>query len=45
MEMHPMGWMWGGWGLGMMLIGLAFWSLVIVAIVLGIRWLIAQGKE
>jgi putative membrane protein len=40
--MHPM---WGVWGIGMMLIMLLFWGLVIVAVVLGIRWLISQGKE
>jgi putative membrane protein len=40
--MHPM---WGVWGFAMMLFMLLFWGLVIVAIVLGIRWLISQGKE
>lgn len=40
--MHPM-W-WGAWGIGMMLIMLLFWILVIVGLVLGIRWLIGQGK-
>lgn len=39
--MHPM---WGVWGIGMMLMMLFFWGLVIVAIVLGIRWLVSQGK-
>ncbi|MFQ5962628.1 MAG: SHOCT domain-containing protein, partial [Candidatus Methylomirabilales bacterium] len=29
----------------MMLMMLIFWGLVIVALVLGIRWLISQGKE
>ena len=43
--MHPMGWMWGAWGIGMMLIMLAFWGAVIVGLVLGIRWLVSQGKE
>jgi uncharacterized membrane protein len=37
--MHPMSWMWGAWGLGMMAMMLVFWGLVITAIVLGIRWL------
>jgi uncharacterized membrane protein len=41
-EMHPM---WWGWGLGMMFMMLLFWGLVIVGVVLGIRWLISQGKE
>ena len=39
--MHPMGGFWGVWGIGMMF----FWGLVIVGVVLGIRWLITQGKE
>jgi len=38
--MHPM---WGVWGAGMMLMMLVFWGVVIVAIVLGIRWLVSQG--
>jgi putative membrane protein len=42
---HPMGWMWGAWGIGMMLIMLVFWGVVVVGIVLGIRWLVSQGKE
>lgn len=43
--MHPM-WGFGGmWGIGMMLFMLLFWGLVIAAIVLGIRWLISQGKQ
>jgi putative membrane protein len=37
--------MWGVWGIGMMLIMLLFWGLVIVGVVLGIRWLVSQGKE
>jgi putative membrane protein len=40
--MHPM---WGAWGIGMMLLMLGFWALVIAAIVLGIRWLVTQGRE
>ncbi len=43
--MHPMGWMWGAWGIGMMLLMLAFWGVVIVGLVLGIRWLVSQGKD
>ena len=41
--MHPM--MWGAWGFGMMLMMILFWALVIAAVVLGIRWLLGQGKE
>ena len=41
-EMHPM---WWGWGLGMFFMMLLFWGLIIVGLVLGIRWLISQGKE
>lgn len=43
--MHPMGWMGGMWGLGMMFMMLLFWALVISAVVLGIRWLSSQGRE
>ncbi len=37
--------MWGPWGIGMMLIMLVFLGLVIAALVLGIRWLVTQGRE
>lgn len=40
--MHPM---WGLWGIGMMLFMFAFWALVIVGLVLGIRWFLGQGRE
>ncbi len=40
-----MHYMWGTWGIGMMLMMLLFWGLIIVALVLGVRWLISQGKE
>lgn len=40
--MHPM---WGGWGIGVMLMMLVFWGAVIVGLVLAIRWLVSQGKE
>jgi len=43
--MHPMWWMGGAWGIGMMFMMLLFWILVIAALVLGIRWLMGQGKE
>jgi putative membrane protein len=43
--MHPMWGVWGMWGVGMMFFMLLFWALVIVGVVLGIRWLISQGKE
>ena len=39
--MHPM---WGLWGIGMMLFMFLFWGLVIVGIVVGIRWLVRQGR-
>lgn len=37
--MHPMGWMWGAWGLVMMLGTVAFWVVFIAALVVGVRWL------
>jgi putative membrane protein len=40
---HPM--MWSAWGFGMMIMMVLFWVLIIVAVVLGIRWLLKQGKE
>jgi len=43
MEMHPMIWMWGAWGIGMLLIMLVFWGLVIAGIVVGIRWLMRSA--
>jgi putative membrane protein len=43
--MHPMWGMWGAWGFGMMLMMLVFWGLIIVGLVLGIRWLVGQGRE
>jgi putative membrane protein len=39
---HPM---WGMWGIGMGLVMVVFWGLVIVGLVLGLRWLAAQGRE
>jgi hypothetical protein len=42
--MHPMWGMWGVWGIGMMLMMLVFWGVIIVGLVLGIRWLMTQGR-
>jgi putative membrane protein len=42
---HPMWGMWGAWGLGMLLAMLAFWVVVIVVLVVGVRWLVAQGRD
>ena len=44
-DMHPMWWMGGAWGIGMMFMMLLFWGLIIAGLVLGIRWLVTQGKE
>jgi len=44
-ECWGMHYMWGPWGIGMMLMMLVFWGRFIVALVLGIRWLITQGRE
>ena len=41
--MHPMWWIGGAWGLGMLVMMLVFWGLVITGIVLLIRWLVGQG--
>lgn len=43
--MDPMSWMWGAWGLGMMVIMLLFWGVVITGLVLAIRWLAGQGDR
>jgi putative membrane protein len=42
--MHPMWWMSGAWGIGMMFMMLLFWIVVIAGLVLGIRWLMRQGR-
>ncbi len=44
-EYWGMHYMWGPWGIGMMLMMLVFLGLVIAALVLGIRWLVTQGRE
>ena len=44
-SMHPMSWMWGVFGIGMMFMMLVFWGLVVVGVVLGVRWLAGQGRE
>ena len=43
--MHPGWWMWGAGGLVMMFMMMAFWGLVIAGLVLGIRWLVRQGRD
>ena len=42
--MHPMMFMWGAGGLVMMLMMLVFWGLVIAGLVVGLRWLLGQGR-
>jgi len=42
---HPMWGAWGAWGIGMMLTMIVFWGLITVGTVLGIRWMITQGRE
>ena len=44
-SMHPMGWMGGFWGIGMMFMMLLFWVLIIAGLVLGVRWLLRQDRE
>ena len=41
---HPMMFMWGAGGLLMMLMVLAFWAVMIAGFVLGVRWLMGQGR-
>ncbi len=44
--MHPMWGVWGTWGIAMMMVMmLLFWGVVILGIVLGIRFLMGQGRE
>ena len=42
---HPMDWTWGAWGIGMMLMMVAFWVLVIAGIVVAIRWLTGPTRR
>lgn len=44
-DYHPMWGMWGIWGFMMPVMMLIFWALIIVGIVLGIRWLVTNGKR
>lgn len=39
--MHPM---WGTWAVSMVVVMLIFWAVVIVGIVLGCRWFVAQRR-
>ncbi len=43
--MHPMWWMGGAWGIGMMFMMFIFWILVIVGFVLAVRWLMSEAKD
>src|SRR5918995_1768449 len=43
--MHPMGWMGGMWGIGMMFMMLLFWFLVIASLILAVRWFLNDQKE
>lgn len=38
-DTHPMGWMWGAWGIGMMLMMVVFWGLLAVGLIAALRWL------
>ena len=42
--MHPMMFMWGAGGLVMMVMMLVFWGLVIAGLIVGLRWLVGQGR-
>ena len=43
--MHPMGWMGGMWGMGMMFMMLLFWVLVIAGLILVVRWFLSDQRE
>ncbi|MBI1736539.1 MAG: SHOCT domain-containing protein [Candidatus Rokubacteria bacterium] len=40
-----MWWMWGAGGIVMMLGMLLFWAAVIAALVVGVRWLVREGRD
>jgi putative membrane protein len=42
-EVHPMWWMMGAWGIGMLLFMLIFWGLVIAGAIVGLRWFFRPG--
>ena len=37
-------WLWGAWGIGMMLMMVVFWGVVIAGIVVALRWLAARPE-
>jgi putative membrane protein len=41
---HPMWGFWGPWGVAMMLMMFVFWGAVLMAVMVGIRWLIRQSQ-
>jgi putative membrane protein len=41
---HPMMFMWGAGGLLMMFMMLVFWGLIMASLVVGLRWLVGQGR-
>jgi putative membrane protein len=42
---HPIWGLWGIWGVAMMLMMFVFWTVAIIGIVIGMRWLARQGRE
>jgi len=38
-------WVWGAWGIGMMLMMVVFWGVVVAGIVVASRWLAGQTRE
>ena len=43
-SMHPMMFVWGAGGLVMMLMMVVFWGLVVAGLIIGLRWLVGQGR-